>query len=50
MNSLNWLNSRPKVTPAYTQRSQGKSMEKETFLQQVVPKQVDTHLQERKKE
>ena len=50
MNSLNWLNSRPKDTPTYTQRSQGTSMEKEMSLQQVVPKQLDTRLEGWKKE
>lgn len=49
MNSLNWLKSRPKVGATYRQRSQGKSMEKGTSLQQVGPKQLDTRLEEWKK-
>lgn len=49
MNSLNWLNSRQKARPKYRQWSQGKSMEKGTSLQQVGPKQLDTHLGEWKK-
>lgn len=50
MNSWSMLNSRPKVRPANTlsldfqQRNQGKSMEKEKSLQQMVLKQLDKWL------